>query len=168
VGLPNDLKTGDMVLVSDCAGGNIFQVTGTNPSSSGTVDHILGSGTPGNATQISRDYGVDASIYYVHEIIYSLQAGSDGQLALWRSIDGTNQEIVDDVSDMQILYGEDIDGDESVDRYVDASNVSNFNNVYSVSVQLTVQTAAASTSLNAGKRITRNFSSTIAIRNRVL
>ena len=168
VGLPNDLKSGDMVLVSDCVGGNIFQVMGSNPSSSGTVDPSLGAGSPGNATQITRDYGVDASIYYVHEIIYSLQAGSDGQLALWRSIDGANQEIVDDVSDMQIQYGEDIDGDESVDRYVDANNVSNFNNVYSVRVQLTVQTAAASTSLNAGKRITRNFSSTIAIRNRVL
>lgn len=168
VSLPNDLKSGDMVLVSDCEGGNIFQVTGSNPSSSGTVVHNLGSGTPGNATQISHAYGVDASIYYVHEIIYSLQAGSDGQLALWRSIDGTNQEIVDDVSDMQILYGEDVDGDESVDRYVDANNVSNFSNVYSVRVRLTVQTAAANTSLNAGKRITRNFTSTIAIRNRVL
>lgn len=166
--LPNDLKSGDMVLVSDCTGGDIFQVTGADPSAAGVVDHALGTGSPGNVSQISKAYQGDASIYYVHEIIYTIKAGSDGQPALWRSINGADQEIVDDVSNLQILYGEDMDGDRSVDRYVDANNVSNFDNVYSIRVQLTVQTADANTSVNAGNRITRNFSTTVAIRNRVL
>jgi type IV pilus assembly protein PilW len=168
VSTPNDLASGDIVLVGDCTGGDIFQVTGANPSAAGVVDHAVGAGSPGNASQLSKAYQGDASIYYVHQIIYTVKMGSDGQPALWRSIDGADQEIVDDVSDLQVLYGEDMNNDRSVDRYVDANNVSNFGNVYSIRVQLTVQTAAASTSTNAGSRITRNFSTTVAIRNRVL
>ena len=160
VSLPNDLKSGDIVLVSDCIGGDIFQVTGANPSAAGVVDHAVGAGSPGNASQISKPYQQTASIYYVHEIIYTLKAGADGQLALWRSIDGTDQEIVDDVADLQFLYGEDMNGDRSVDRYVDAGNVSNFENVYSIRVQLTAQTENANTSVTAGARIPRNFSTT--------
>ena len=168
VNTPNDLVSGDIVLVSDCTGGDIFQVTGANPSAGGVVDHAVGAGSPGNTSQLSKAYQGDASLYYVHQIIYTIKAGSDGQPALWRSVNGTDQEIVDDVSDLQILYGEDMNNDRSVDRYVDGNNVSNFGNVYSIQVQLTVQTAAASTSVNAGNRITRNFSTTVAIRNRVL
>ena len=168
VNLPNDLKAADIVLVSDCTGGDIFQITGADPSAGGVVDHAVGAGSPGNASQLSKAYQGDASVYYAHEIIYTIKAGSDGQLALWRSVNGTDQEVVEDVTDLQILYGEDMDGDRSVDRYVTADNVSNFDNVYSVHVQLTVQTADAHTSVITANRITRNFSTTVAIRNRVL
>jgi type IV pilus assembly protein PilW len=168
VSTPNDLSAGDIVLVGDCTGGDIFQVTGANPSAAGVVDHAVGGGSPGNASQLSKAYQGDASIYYVHQTIYTIKAGADGQPALWRSVDGADQEIVEDVSDLQVLYGEDMNNDRSVDRYVDANNVSNFANVYSVRVRLTVQTAAASTSVIAGNRITRNFSTTVAVRNRVL
>lgn len=168
VNVPNNLQSGQILLVSDCTGGDIFQITGANPSAAGDVAHAVGGGTPGNASQFSKTYQSDGSIYYVNQIKYTIKAGSDGQLALWRSDNGTDQEIVDDVTDLQILYGEDMNGDRSVDRYVNASNVSNFDNVYSVQIQLTVQTAKASTSLTAGNRITRNFSTTVAIRNRVL
>ena len=104
----------------------------------------------------------------MHQVVYTIKNGADGQPALWRSDNGNDQEIVDDVSDLQILYGEDMDSDRSVDTYVTADNVTDFDNVYSVRAQLTVQTADANTSVNAGNRISRNFSSTVAIRNRVL
>ena len=124
VNLPNTLNDGDILLISDCIGGDIFQISSGNPSNTGTVDHNTGSGSPGNATNLSKVYRGDASIFYVREIIYTIATGSDGQPALWRSLNGTNQEIVDDVSDLQVLYGEDMDNDKSVDRYVTASNVS--------------------------------------------
>ena len=168
VSVPNDLKAGDVVLVSDCTGGDIFQITGADPSSGGIVGHAVSGGSPGNTSQLSKAYQGGASIYYVHQITYHIAAGSDGQMALWRTVNGADQEIVDDVTDLQILYGEDMNGDRSVDRYVDADNVSNFANVYSVRMQLTVQTGIANTSVNAGNRITRNFSTTVAVRNRVL
>lgn len=168
VNLPNDLKSGDLVLVSDSIGGDIFQITGADPSAGGVVDHAIGAGSPGNTSQLSKAYQGDASIFYMHQVVYTIKNGADGQPALWRSDNGVDQEIVDDVSDLQILYGEDMDGDRSVDTYVTADNVTDFDNVYSVRVQLTVQTADANTSVNAGNRISRNFSTTVAIRNRVL
>lgn len=168
VNIPNNLNPGDILLISDCIGGDVFQITNNNPSGTGTVDHNSGTGTPGNATNLSKVYRGDASLLYVKEITYTIAAGSDGQPALWRSENGTNQEIVDDVSDLQFLYGEDMNNDKSVDRYVTADNVTNFNNVYSVRVQLTIQTAAANTAVNAGGRVSHNFSTTVAIRNRVL
>jgi type IV pilus assembly protein PilW len=168
VNLPNNLKSGDLVLVSDCTHGDIFQITGADPSAGGVVDHAVGVGSPGNTSQLLKTYEGDASIFYMHHIVYTIQNGADGQPALWRSDNNVDQEIVDDVSDLQILYGEDMDDDGSVDTYVTADNVTDFDNVYSVRVQLTVQTADANTSVNAGNRINRNFSTTVAVRNRVL
>ena len=34
----NDLEQGDIIFVSDCSGGDIFQVTNANPGGAGTVD----------------------------------------------------------------------------------------------------------------------------------
>ena len=61
-----------------------------------------------------------------------------------------------------------MDNDHSVDRYVDANNVANFKNVYGVRVQLTIQTGDNNTAVNAGGRVTHDFSTTVAIRNKVL
>lgn len=168
VNSPNNLNADDILLVSDCIGGDIFQISNTNPGGTGTVDHNTGTGSPGNATNLSKVYKGDASIFYVREITYTIATGADGQPALWRSVNGTNQEIVDDVSDLQILYGEDMNNDRSVDRYVTANNVADFKDVYSVRVQLTIQTTEANTALAAGSRVNHNFSTTVAIRNRVL
>ncbi len=170
VNLPNDLNAGDILLLSDCTGGDVFQISSGNPSVSGTVVHNTGAGTPGNATDLSKVYQGDATLLFVREIIYSISnvGTSDGQPALWRSINGVNQEIVSDVSDMQVTYGEDMNGDRSVDRYVDAGGVADFGNVYSVKVRLTVMTAENNTSLTAGTRISRAFESTVTVRNRVL
>lgn len=168
VNTPNSLHTGDILLISDCVGGDIFQISSGSPATTGTVVHNTGAGSPGNATNLSKVYKGDSSLFYVQETVYTIATGADGQPALWRSVNGANQEIVDNVSDLQILYGEDMDSDKSVDRYVKASSVADFNNVYSVRIQLTIQTAEANTTVNAGSRITRNFATTVAIRNRVL
>jgi len=69
---------------------------------------------------------------------------------------------------MQILYGEDTNGDRSVDRYVPANTAGlNFSNVYGIRVTLIMQTGDVNTALAAG-RINRTFSTTVSIRNRVL
>lgn len=168
VNVPNDLIAGDIVLVSDCSGGDIFQITGANPSAAGVVAHAVVAGAPGNVAQFARTYQGDASIYYMRQFVYTIAPGSDGINALFRSVNGVNQEIVDDVTDLQILYGEDMDGDRSVDRYVTATGVANFANVYSVKMQVTVQTSEANTSVTAATRARQNFMSTVAIRNRAL
>jgi len=159
-------STGDKVLVSNCKFGDIFQVT---DGSGGLLRHITGSGSPGNnSANLTTGYGADASVYFMKEVIYTIATGSDGQPALFRSINSVNQEVVSDVTDMQILYGEDTNGDRSVDRYVPANTAGlNFGNVYGIRVTLIMQTGDINTALAAG-RINRTFSTTVSIRNRVL
>ena len=175
----NTFNTNDIVLVSDCTGGDFFQVTGTGADALGGFDinHANGGGSPGNSTAaFAHVYAGDANIYYAHQIQYYVATKGassgvstvDGQSALWRSVNGSDQELVDDVTDLQIWYGEDMNGDRSVDRYVQANAPPNFANVYSVKIQVTVQTADASTSVTAGTRIKHTFSTVVAIRNRVL
>jgi len=174
-------RTNDILLVSDCSGGDFFQVTGTAVDALGGFDinHAVGGTSPGNsAAAFAKVYQGDASIFYAHEITYYIattgansgQRTFDGQPALWRSVNGADQELVDDVTDLRILYGEDTNSDRSIDRYVTATvlNTTNYNNVYSVKIKITVQTPAANTSLTVGQRAQHDFWTTVAIRNRVL
>jgi type IV pilus assembly protein PilW len=51
------------------------------------------------------------------------------------------QPLADDVDNMQILYGEDSNSDGSVDRYVNATAVGNFDDVLSVHMALLLASA---------------------------
>lgn len=60
---------------------------------------------------------------------------NDNVLVCSNGITAGFQPLIDDVEDLQILYGEDTNGDGSVDQYHDASTA-NFNNVLSVQLAL--------------------------------
>jgi type IV pilus assembly protein PilW len=60
---------------------------------------------------------------------------------------GAPVEVVSDVDNMQILYGEDTNADMVADRYVVATSVSNFDNVVSVRVALLFRTTNISSSV---------------------
>ena len=47
VSAPNSLVPGEIVAAADCDSTDIFQITNTDPGSTGTVTHNSGSGTPG-------------------------------------------------------------------------------------------------------------------------
>lgn len=167
VSTPHTFAVNTIALVSDCETGNIFQITGV---SGGTISHAAGGSPPGNTVAaFTKAFRGDASLLPMRQILYWVAAGANGQRALWRSINGVNQELVSDVTDMQIIYGEDTNSDSSVDRYVPAGTAAlNFNNVFGVRITLTMQTGEANTSTTAGARVTRVFSTTVSIRNRVL
>ncbi|MEE9338932.1 MAG: PilW family protein [Methylococcaceae bacterium] len=168
----NELQVGEAVLITDCGGGvgDIFTVAGV---AGGTVvsQDITG------GQDISKAYGVGASIHHLVASIYFIQGG-----ALQRTINGTTTELVEGIEDMQILYGEDTDNDFTPNYYVDAGNVVNIDNVVSVRVNLLAVSAdnnlatvpvdytfnGSTTSPAAGdRRLRREFSSTIAVRNRL-
>jgi type IV pilus assembly protein PilW len=56
---------------------------------------------------------------------------------------GALQPIVPGVENMQIVYGEDIDGDEQADRYVNVDDVNDFENIMSVRISLLVRSPDA-------------------------
>lgn len=92
--------------------------------------------------------------------------------------DGTTeaQELIDGVEDMQITYGEDTsqvtvaecpDDGCSMDAYVDAAHVTNWNRVVSVRLVLSMRSIGTGVGVGGDGRLRRTFTTTIAVRNRL-
>ncbi len=102
----------------------------------------------------------------INTTIYSIQTGSSGVPALFRSINGVNTELVEGIDDMQILYGEDTDHDDAPNYFVDSASVSAMAQVVSVRLSLVAGTMESNLTTTGG-RITRDFTSTVTLRNRL-
>lgn len=135
--MPNtsaDLKTsvpasgpfasGDIVMITDCSGSAIFQITQYN---AGNIVHNTGKGaglpSPGNWTKdLGRRYPVGSQLQRIGTVSYSIRASASGNgPALWRALDGVQQEIAEGVENLQVLYGDDSNGDRVPDTYRQAS-----------------------------------------------
>jgi len=98
--------------------------------------------------------------------IYSIGNGSSGAPALFRSVNGVNTELVEGIENLQILYGEDTDNDDAPNYFVDSASITSM--AQAVSVRLTVVARTLESNLTTdGGRITRNFTSTVTLRNRL-
>jgi len=182
------LKQNDIVIISDCMDGDLFQIT-NDPSAGGAgfdnVVHNTGavSSGPGNADKpFKKKYGTDAQVYKLNFATYSIQLNPGGLPALYRSINGSApQELIEGIENMQILYGEDTDNDKTPNNYLPAGTAGlNMGNVVSIRVSLLVRTLEDKITTQAqpytifgvtttpGDRIFRRvFTSTIAVRNRL-
>jgi type IV pilus assembly protein PilW len=193
---PNStIVPGDIVMVTNCKGADIFQVTNTTPattSAKNSIVHNTGSGhnpgnfNPGNCTGanahcLSQSYGSDASMIELQVVTYMIQAGASGEPALFRSENGVNDELIDGIEQMQILYGVDTSDDDYPNRYFTATNVPDMNEVIAVRLMLLVRSESdfiteenqnytfnsAATQQAPDRRLRQVFSTTIALRNRV-
>jgi type IV pilus assembly protein PilW len=103
-------------------------------------------------------------------LIYSIRPGANGQPALFKRIGtATAQELVEGIENMQILYGEDTNGDNTPDYYVAAGSVGDWERVISVRATLTARTLDANLdpTANDDGRLRRTYQSTITLRNRL-
>ncbi len=187
----NGLKNDDIVLITDCNFGDIFQISGGNPDADGNLPHGTG-GAPGNATaNLSRTYGINSEVSKVLTRIYYVGPGTDGVTpTLYRKdiSSGTvnpvpAQPLVDNVEAMSVLFGEDTDApsDNQANIYRQADDPAiNWTDVVSVRIALLMRTAENSgpdldtkTYSLAGipfnpdddRRQRRVFTSTIQLRN---
>jgi type IV pilus assembly protein PilW len=119
VGSSTLIKTNDVAVVSDCSNADVFQVTGiTNAGSNMQLQHAISSTpVPGNATAtLGHGYGMPGTngnpagslIKFVYRRYY-IGTGASGLPSLFR--DGTEgqQELVEGIESMRILYGVDTD-----------------------------------------------------------
>jgi type IV pilus assembly protein PilW len=129
--------SGEVLAVTDCNSADIFQVTNvTGGSGFDNLIHNAGSGAiPGNATgqggKLSKAYGEDATVMRFKSVAYFVAPGASNEPSLWRQTlvsTGSNyvpqnQELVEGIENLQILYGVDTDGDKLPNNYVTADNV---------------------------------------------
>jgi type IV pilus assembly protein PilW len=135
---PQLLQIGDIVMVSDCLGSTVFQVTHYNVSN-GNIVHNTGVvvHSPGNATKdLGRRYPAGSQLFKLATISYYVRNSGSGP-ALWRKAGNSPaQELIEGVQSMQVQYGMDTDGDLIPNSYVNAAVDTNFRNVVSVRIAL--------------------------------
>lgn len=212
------LCAGDVVVATDCTKSRVFQITnlqttgsggGSGPGSCATsaaCANAVHAGTssssfvPGNAISSwggnsappEERFGKGGQILMMKTTAYYIGEGASGAPALfYRENDGAAQELLDNVENMQILYGEDTDAAGSANfgfpnRYVTAAQVTDFKNVISIRISLLMRTpenarttadtdnyilagatAATGTTINPfdDRRLRRVYTSTIKLRN---
>lgn len=190
------INDGDILFITDCRGGDIFQATNVN--NNGNVVHNSGNNSPGNynpgnctnggnAHCLSQVYDEGAAIYLPYFEQYYIGTGASGEPALFLRtglMTGANIgnvsdiELIEGIEDMQILYGEDTDGDAGANKWGDASSV-NMPDVVAMRVSLLSRSvddnvAPDQPSLTHGGvtyggdgRLRRVYTFTASLRNRV-
>lgn len=165
------LIDGDLVIATNCERADHFMITNANSGSTVTVVGNTGvaHNNLGNANKPGLQYR-EGDMFKVYRYSYSIQAGENGQPALFRSTNGVDAELVEGVEDMQVLYGVDSDGDGTANTYADADAVADMEEVVAVRISLTLRTLDDNVALTAGggdNRVRRTITSTITVRNRV-
>jgi len=177
---------GDIMIVSNCAQASIFQVT-SNSTAGGvvTISHgTAGAWVPGNSNaSLAKFYRSDSQVGRLVTNVYYIGTGASGSPALFRQATTSGgamqaQELADDVENMQVLYGVDLDADGVANRYDTANNIGDMDDVVSVRISLLVRSddniasAAQNYTYNGedivsdDRRMRRIFNTTIKIRNR--
>ena len=163
-------------VVSDCSAAAVFQVSGI----AGTIlSHDIGANAspcvPCNSTNdLGKRYDSGGQVYPINTISYYVRTGTGGQPSLYHRVGANDaEELVEGIEQMQILYGVDTDiagtpGYGSANYYVKANNaVADWPKVVSIRITLTARTIDGNLTTTGDGRIRRNFTSTIAVRNRL-
>lgn len=118
-----NLQANDIVMVADCSDIVVFQITGITGTGPINIAHSATGSNPGNSTNDLGKIFTGAEVTRVSTKSYYIGTGASGQPALFRRTPTTNQELVEGVEDMQIVYGVDDNGDGAIDRYINAKQI---------------------------------------------
>jgi type IV pilus assembly protein PilW len=99
------LLQNDIVMLGDCSGADIFQITNIDTAAN-TLEHAV-TGTGENITaSLSKRYKPPAEVMRFFTRTYFIRNGASGNRALFRTTNtGGAEEIVDGIESLQILYG---------------------------------------------------------------
>jgi type IV pilus assembly protein PilW len=131
-----NLVPNQIAVIADCAKSIVFQISGV----AGTTVSFSTSGTPGNsASSFPVSFQIGAQVTPIDTTVYYIGQGADGDGALFSydlnaSSAFTASELVSDIESMQVLYGVDTTGTQTVAEYVPAQQVIDFNTVMSVKI----------------------------------
>jgi len=190
---PNDLQIGDVLMVTDCQKASVFQATNVQATGFGTnAVHGQANMTPGNSNSVwgtDQDYTEGGEIMKSEMRVFYVGQGASGRPALFQrslrnaggGVQLVSDELVEGVENMQVLYGEDTDGDRTADAYREADNVADWGQVVSARISLLVRSPENSlpepetNTFDVGgvdvdpvddRRLRQVFTTTITLRNR--
>lgn len=162
----SSLKAHQTALITNCMGADIFTIS---RKVNNTLFHNQKPDTTGNlSSKLQYIYPLESSVYRVVRIKYELRL-SNGKPTLYRQYDtGYAQALLEDIEQMQILYGENTDSIPGPERYLPISQIGNLAQIHSVQITLTVQSnALIHQSQNNNDRLKKTFSTVIPIYNRL-
>lgn len=182
---PAGVKAGDILFISDCNNADVFRATSV--SSGGTKTTIAHASNANTSNNLSTSYKTDAEVMVFDSFTYFIGTNANGNPALFRlphdGVVNLDEDLVENVETMQLLYGVDADGDRVVDDYVAANAVTDWKNVLSVKLALLLRgpTEVSRGELNTttysfygttidppdDRRVRQLFTATVGIRNRI-
>lgn len=171
---PDGIAAGDAVLITDCEVGDLFRASKVE----GDGPFIIGHGAAENTSgDLEKTYGPDAQVMRFMNIAFFIRRtersnSSGGPIfALFRQVNGVDEEVVDGVADLRFFYA--LDGDRT--DFVSAAEVGDWGRVVAVRVHLWMSTqeevlSEAQASSFFERDITdrvyrQEFSQVIALRN---
>jgi type IV pilus assembly protein PilW len=182
----NNIADNDILLIMHCGAtellideeADIVRVTSVDTPGPGQFDISY-------STDLSRKYRNDATVIELQTVTYSIQPGENGDLALFRSEFGVDEELIEGVERMEILYGVATGTESYANQYltsalIRAAGGPDFGNVVSARIMLLVASSdafvneapqkydfnSADDITAADRRFYQVFTSTIALRNR--
>jgi type IV pilus assembly protein PilW len=173
------IVAGSRAIVASCSNVAAFRVSNVVGTA---VQHAAGFNVTGN---LGTAFDIDAVLIpYVTRAFYvgASSSGVAGETSLFmRDEFGVAEELAENVEQMQILVGEDSDGDMVANRYRNVTALTNFNTVMALQIHLLTrgkrdrETTSTLTYDFAGQSVAaadqfarRVFTSTILLRNRTL
>jgi len=158
----------DLVLITDCSSADLFSIS-NNPIGTGKITMAHAKGV-NNSNRLSKPYGEDAQIFKFVHADYYVKNNAFGEPALYRRdyVKGNyvERELVEGVEDMQIVYGEDTTVDFAADQYVLATGVTNWTNVNSVRLLLTLVSKLENVTID-NDRMRQDMATTVGVRNKL-
>ncbi len=150
----NEFVLDHIAFIGDCEKGTLFRVTDVDPATGGAGDTVTIGHDQADADDWGNTFPRLASVNYFdddaiagaiesHTFYVATGAGLNNQgnpvLSLWRK-SGLDApvELVEGVEDLQILYGVDSDFDATPNQYIVANLVTDFDEVVTVRVSVTV------------------------------
>ncbi len=178
-----NFAAGTRAIVSDCVRATVFQVTAVDAGGN-TLQHAAGAGSNTSASA-QRAFGTDAAVMRYETHAYFVGPSirdATNERSLWVRVDGNAPvETVENVQDMQVLYGEDTDADFVPNLFRTADAVVNWGNVLAIQVNLLLRGSGlrdnqaitnyvynGATVTPTDRRLRRTYSATIQLRNRTL
>lgn len=158
------IDQGTVLIVSNCRFGDIF--VKTNASTETSIEHAATLvGDVGNSSaEFQTVYREEAQVLMPFVREYFIADNSRGTNSLYRRDNGELQELVPNVEDFQVSYGADTDSPADGSADIFATSFADMSTVVSARVSLTVR----STGEVDGDPVTRTYTSTSSIRNRLV